>query len=157
MTVVDLRVFGQAELKKVAGLLREADRRDLERELRASQRRAFSGLEKSVKKSALEFLPHRGGYASTMFATVRVEIVTRLSGRVTVRARVFARGSKELRDVASVNRGRLRHPLFGNRLHWYDTRVKPGFVDSAASRVPDAAVREGIRGVERVIRKITKG
>ncbi len=30
-------------------------------------------------------------------------------------------------DLRSLDAGRLRHPLYGNRRHWYTQRVRAGF------------------------------
>ena len=47
------------------------------------------------------------------------------------KARAKAAGKKykgnASHNLAAINSGTLRHPLFGNRDYWYDTPVKPGF------------------------------
>lgn len=37
-------------------------------------------------------------------------------------------------DIGSINRGRLRHPVYGNRSVWRDTNVQAGFVDRGADK-----------------------
>jgi hypothetical protein len=63
--------------------------------------------------------------------------------RIVGTANVSARGKTEERDVAAVNRGRLRHPVFGRRrAPWKTTTVVRGFVDrpinKAGDRITDA-------------------
>lgn len=62
-------------------------------------------------------LPARGGLAARVAGAAR-----HTRERIPGGLRVSARGRI---DVASLDRGRLRHPLYGNREHWYDQRVQP--------------------------------
>jgi hypothetical protein len=58
------------------------------------------------------------------------------------------------RDLASINRGRLRHPLFGNRRYWYDQSVTPGFWDKAMEKgVKDVRV-ELLKALDEVAAKL---
>jgi hypothetical protein len=52
-------------------------------------------------------------------------------------------------DVNSLNRGRLRHPLFGNRNHWYDIRIRPGFINVAADQTFKDVRREVLKAIDR--------
>jgi hypothetical protein len=47
---------------------------------------------------------------------------------------VWAAGKRDRRDLPTINQGRLRHPLFGRRTHWYTTRVRRGTVDDALTK-----------------------
>ena len=149
-------VTGSAELRHVAALLRKAHAVDLEKELKASQRAAVRPLSREIKAEAALLLPKRGGYAGTMSRAIRVTTSVGL-GRGTLTARIFARGKKELRDVAAVNAGRIRHPLFGQRSHWYVTSAVPGFVDRPVARLIDRVRDEALDGVDRVLQKIARG
>lgn len=139
------------ELRRVAASLRKAEYRDLAQELRKSQRQALKPLQPEIKAEALASLPKRGGYNRIMARSVKVTVLTRLSGGPVVRAHIYASGKREHRDVAAVNAGRLRHPLFGNRRHWYETGVAPGLVWRAVGRVEDSVVRESADAIERVL------
>ena len=57
-------------------------------------------------------------------------------------------------DVASLNRGRLRHPLFGNRKHWYDQAVKPGFWDDAMKRGEGETRRLVVAALDAAIQRL---
>jgi hypothetical protein len=150
--MITASVRGGAELRYVAGRLRKAAARDLTRELRAGQRSALRPLQREIKVEAAATLP--GGYGPLMAKAVRVSL--RRGGGAVFVARVYARGRAELRDVRAVNGGTLRHPLFGNRGHWYTTRVRPGFVDRPADRVMDRVLDECAEAVERVLTSIAR-
>jgi len=133
-------VGGRAELRHVQGLLLGSGV-DLEKRLLAETRKALRPTQREVKASAAR-LP--SGYAPTMARTVRVATrVTAGSGGIRATIRVSARGQRENRDVRSIDAGRLRHPLFGRRRHWFTTSVSPRFVAdpiaAMSKRVGDGA------------------
>jgi hypothetical protein len=150
-----LSISSGVELRYVAGLLRKAAARDLTRELRKGQRKAFQPLQKEIKAEALT-LPKRGGYNQIMSKAVRVTITTG-TGPKALTARVYARGKVETRDVRQVNDGILRHPLFGHRLRWYTTRVRKGLVDRPFNRLADQVLKESADAAQRVIDSIARG
>jgi hypothetical protein len=149
-------VTGSVELRHVAALLRNAHAVDLEKELKQSQRAAVRPLSREIKAEALATLPGRGGYGATMSRAIRVTTSVGL-GRGTLTARVYASGKVEHRDVAAVNAGRIRHPLFGRRKYWYVTSVASGFVDRPVARLIDRVRDEAAAGVDRVLQKIARG
>jgi hypothetical protein len=151
--MLSMSVGGAAELRYIAARLRKTAAVGLRKELGKAQRQAFRPLEKEIKGEAGVSLP--SGYAPPMARTVKVSVSTRL-GEMAVTARIFARGRKELRDVASVNRGLLRHPLFGNRRYWFRQGVRPGFVDRPVRRLEDRIVRESRDALERVANEIVR-
>ncbi len=143
------------ELRYVAGQLRKAAAKDLKDELRKAQRKALAPLQKEIKAEALAILPKRGHYNVVMSKAVKVSILG--AGTSRLQARVYAVGKAEQRDVAQVNAGILRHPLFGKRKSWHTTRVKRGFVDNAFDRVADRMLEEAGQAVQLIIDKIARG
>lgn len=146
-------VTGSAELRYVAGKLRKAAARDLQVELSKAQREAFKPLAPEIRLEALAILP--GGYGPTMANAVKVSVRSNLA-RATVTANIFARARKELRDVVAVNRGLLRHPLFGNRNRWYAQKVRAGFVTRAVNRLEDRIGRESTDALDRIVKEIAR-
>lgn len=144
------------ELRYVAGLLRKAAARDLTRELRKGQRAAVRPLQKEIKTEALATLPKRGGYNATMSKAVKVSVTTG-TGRKAMTVRVYARGKVENRDVVQVNRGILRHPVFGHRGRWTVTKVRPHFVDRPIDKLSDQILKESADAAERVLKSIARG
>ncbi len=152
--MIGLAMTGGPELRYVAGLLRKAAVKDLKAELRKGQRKAFTPLQKEIKLEAAAALP--GMYAGVMAKAVKVSVRTGFA-RTVFTVRIYARGKVELRDVRSINAGRIRHPLFGNRRRWYTTQVRPGFVDRPVDRNWDRVVDESADAVGRVLLQIAKG
>lgn len=145
------RVTGAAELRYVARLVERQRVAGLKQELARAQRRAFAPLLPAIKAEAAT-LP--SGYAPTMARTVKLSV--RRRGLETT-AEVYARGRRSERDVRSIDAGRLRHPLFGNRGHWYTTRVRPGFVDRPVNRLGERIASESLDALERVANEIARG
>lgn len=155
--VASVSMSSGVELRYVAGLLRKAAARDLTRELRKGQRAAVRPLQKEIKTEALATLPKRGGYNATMSKAVKVSTTTG-TGRNAMTVRVYARGKVENRDVVQVNRGILRHPVFGVwRKKVPPTRVRPGFVDRPVDKLADQILKESADAAERVLKSIARG
>lgn len=128
------RVTGQAELRHVQGQITVALPK-LIKKATPGVRREMDKLEPDVQAEAGVTLPAQGGYGLVMERSVRAKTTVKATAkRIVATGDVSARGKREDRDVAAVNRGRLRHPLFRNRLHWYTTTVLPGFVDRPIDR-----------------------
>lgn len=117
-------VRGDAQLAALGRRLKEAgeDGGTLRREMLAAIRDATELLPEELVASALNTLPQRGGLAARV-ATSKITRSTRLSARragVTIKA--------EHKDhINSMDKGHVRHPLFGDRKHWYTEAVKPGW------------------------------
>lgn len=104
-----------------AARLRVADR-ELIRLARRNIRDAVAPVKDAIRVRALETLPKSGGLAARV-AGSRLGTSTSFSprtGGVTLRMR-----SQD--NLRSIDAGRVRHPLFGDRKHWYEEAVTPGF------------------------------
>lgn len=153
--------MSSVEARHLAHRLRKAAARDLVREVRSAKVNAVKPLQAEIKAEAARTLP--GQYAGVMAKDVKVTTQTR---GTTLRVRVFARGKAELRDVAAVNAGTLRHKLFGRssyidragrkRSGWFAQRVRPGFVDRPVDELADRVLREAAEGVGDVLQKIAR-
>jgi len=60
------------------------------------------------------------------------------------------------RDLYKLNRGKLRHPLFGNRQWWYDQQVKAGFWDDAMDEGADEVRLKMIEAIDAALEEIAK-
>jgi hypothetical protein len=135
---VDLVVHGGEQLEKVARRLKEIGDKELRKELFSGIQRAAKPMKLAAQQAARSKLPRRGGLnewvASSKF-TVSVRSGKFPAARVT--------GKKSGHDLAALNRGRLRHPLYGDRGHWYTQQIDANwFSDAMAAQAP--AVREEI-------------
>jgi hypothetical protein len=105
-----------------------------------------------IRQNAREVLPHRGGLYA-IIANSKIGVRTRTSGRsvgVTVQA-------NNPHDIRSLNAGRLRHPLYGDKDHWFSQTVEPGWFDKPLiERAP--VIRTRIKRVlDDVGRDLTRG
>lgn len=145
----DLRIEGADALAKVARRLRDIGDRELKRELFRGINRAVKPLKDEAAKGALQTLPRRGGLAAKV-AKVRVRVETR-TGAST--AGVQLRGTVAGMNLRAIDRGQLRHPVFGNREVWTVQSVPAGWwsrtLDSRAADVTRLRVAEAMADVAR--------
>lgn len=148
--MISSKVKGDAELRAVQlQLLQEAQA--LSHNVVQAAEKGLAGFAPRIASVAPEYLPDR--YAPVFAGDIKVQTFVHLAVAPSVRIRVSAHGVRGSRDVRAVNAGRVRHPLFGNRNHWYDTRARPGvvvktfrkmrpeIVDSINEELADAARR----------------
>lgn len=145
------------DLTTVRRNLRQLGDRGLSRQLSAGLQRAAKPLKPAVQKSAASLMP--SGYGPTLSKSLRVRTQTReRRGSASVQIRLFGEGKGEKRDIPTINRGTLRHPVFGRRKKaWVAQKVKVGFVDRPADQLGPAMAREMQAVVEHVADLITKG
>lgn len=129
----EVRLAGGTQLDRVVYGLRRVGDQGLGRIMSKQLRAATAPLRKDIKAEVPRAMP--SGYAPILSKSLRFRQqiqTTRTTSRVTFR--VHADGQRERRDVPTLNRGRLRHPLWGDREYWVDQRVRRGFVDRPIDR-----------------------
>lgn len=162
MSSLEVRIRGAANLRRVADQIRTEGRKPLAREMANAISKAIEPVKLSIAREADEVMPSRGGYQSTFSRSLGFRQSRRTSGNsATVILLVYASGAKERRDINALNRGSLRHPVYG-RSHkikrgvrtgtirpnpWTVTRIRPGFFD----RGTDKAMGEAEKGLLQVI------
>lgn len=153
--VAELRVEGADKFGKLAKELRLLGDKELRSELYRGINRSVKPLSEEVKKQTPQFLPRR--YAFELSKTLKIR-ARRRAGKnpaIYLVAKANTRRGTE-RDLASLNRGRLRHPLYGNRRYWYDQEVSPNWWDDPLLDGADQ-VREEIVGIlDEVVQKVAK-
>lgn len=113
------------DLRVLSARLKAAGEVGLRRNMAAAVRRGTAPARAAAKAKVAEVMPHSGGLAALMArssVTTQIRTGARSTG-VTVRMRGPKDASGKTVDVVSLNRGRLRHPLFGNRDYWFDQQV----------------------------------
>ncbi|HEY0643871.1 MAG TPA: hypothetical protein VGD39_10665 [Nocardioides sp.] len=148
---MEVSITGGRALLEVARALKKVGDTGLGKEMGKALRDASRELRPAIKTSAAQLMPHSGGYAAVLSTSLRFRQTvhtTRHTARVIYK--VHADGRHERRDVPNLNRGRLRKPLYGNRAHWFDQRIRPGFVD----RPVDRAAPEVARRMQAVVRYV---
>jgi hypothetical protein len=141
------------DLFKLAADLRRAGARSVQRELYAAVQRSGRRIVEAAKEGAQE-LPESGGLAARVAgANYRVQLRGGRNPGVRVTA-TERRGAPV--DLSSVDRtGRIRHPLYGNRHHWYSTQAPAGWFTRPALAAAEGARKEIKTAVGRIEREIT--
>ena len=138
---VDIRVEGADKFARLARALRQIGDKELRRELYAGINRAVKPLTESVKDATRRYLPD--AYADELSKTLKVR-ARRRAGKdpgVSLAGTAKTRAGKD-RNLRALNRGQLRHPLYGNREHWFNQKVTPGWWDEPLSDGADEVRQE---------------
>lgn len=134
-------------------------RREIFNALRRDLRKPLPDLRKQVRASAKSTLPGGNGlgaWVAKARLTVKVKDSGRSAGiRVKV-SRASADGDKA--DLKALDdRGKVRHPLRGNRGYWYSQQVPPGFFTKAWERTGPEFIKAAEGAMDRALEVIRRG
>lgn len=147
---MDLRVTGADDLAALGKALKAAGDRELRRELMKGLQRAGKPAKEAAKAAARSELPSSGGLGEYV-ARSKFSVRTRASGN-SPGVEVVAKNA-EL-DLPAMNRGRLRHPVYGNRNRWVTQQIKPRwFTDAMEAQAPQVR-RELVAAIRAVAAKL---
>lgn len=149
--IPELRVDGANQLVQISRALKTADPL-IKRELAAGIREATAPIKKEAEAELVAVLPSRGGAAADISADTKV-VTQRLAGRAGPGIRLRARSR---RNVRRIDRGRLRHPLFGNKGHWFTTNVRPGWFSRPVLDAGDDLRKELSSRLDKVAQMIAR-
>jgi hypothetical protein len=154
---IELRVQGADELNRVARKLKEAGDKGLRKELYSGLQRATKPIRADVQRSLATVLPQRGGLARKM-SRARVTTKIRTSNRNTrLRIEVSSPRGEDI-DVKAMDRGRLRHPVFGVwRPNTPTQQIPAGVVTDPLERGAAVARHEAQDALSRVAQKLGGG
>jgi hypothetical protein len=154
----DLSITGLDDVAKLTRDLKAAGNTELKKEMREAAKRIAVPAQEAVRQAALDTLPTKGGLNEWVAGRLKFKSLVRLAGKnVGIRIKISHRGKTGLSDLGAINRGRVRHPLYGNRDHWYLTQVPAGFVGKALDEMADTAREEFLAAVDEVARKFAAG
>jgi hypothetical protein len=152
--VPSVKVRGAEKLARVADVLAEhADGRSLRNKMLRNIRLAAAPITAAQRASVAAGLPQRGGLAATVTGAGKFSVRSSLKGK---RVGVTIVDSWPKHDMRAIDHGYIRHPLFGNRAHWYTTRAKPGLLTRPFWRHESAIRRAVIRAIDETAREIVK-
>lgn len=159
MAVISLADHGAEQFFALARRLREADDKDLRRELYRGLNGAMKPLTAAVRQSAVDVLPRRGGLGAEI---ARSKMRTqRRTGAKSVGIKLIVTGTGGSmgrgRDIAALDRGKARHPLFGNRSHWYLQAVPPGWFTRPTDNSKSEVQEKLLAAMQNVADKIDRG
>ncbi|SRR6266508_3324220 len=153
--MLDVRVTGAQELREVVRDLRVVGDKDLKRELYRALNRAVKPLKADVKAEVPRRMPAK--YAAVLGKSMKLASSIRTGRTAAVTIKASAKGKVENRDVRALDRGILRHPLFGNRRKWYTTHIKPGFFTDPLEKGAHKVRVELVQAINVVARKLQRG
>jgi hypothetical protein len=137
---VDFRMTGGDELAAVGRRVKAAGNRGLSKEFRAGLAKAARPATEAARRGARDDLPSQGGLNETVAAgkfTAKVK-VTGSSADLTVSASAGM-------DLPALDRGRLRHPVYGHRGTWVNQTIPAGWfskrMEEQADRVIEPVVK----------------
>jgi hypothetical protein len=152
--VAELRIVGADKFGYLAKALKESGNKDLRKELYKGIGRSVRPLSAAVKKGTASYFPRR--YALELKKSLRLKTKKLVRNPGITRAASAKTPRGKDRDLASLNRGRLRHPLYGNRRYWYDQDVSPNWWDEVLAEGADEVRQELVNVLDDIASKIEK-
>ncbi len=166
-----IRATGGEKLQRVILRLKETGNEGLGKGMAAGLRIAARPIEPAVRAEASRRMPPGYGPVLSKSLTFRTTVRSfKYTARVTWK--VYGDGKKERRDVPALNRGQLRHPVFGRtrrlKRHakhratsqpnsWVTQRIQRGFVDDPVKLLAPNVRKEMDKVIDQVAAKITRG
>lgn len=153
--VAELRIEGADKFGKLAKALRQAGDKELRKELYRGINQAVKPLTEAVKKGTASYFPRR--YAVELTRTLKVT-ARRRGGRdpsIRLQGKAKTKQGKE-RNLAALNRGRLRHPLYGDRRHWFNQEVSQGFWDEPLLEGADQVREDVVNVLDEIGKRLEK-
>jgi hypothetical protein len=148
----DITITGADKFAKVAKALKQAGDKELRKELYSGINRATKPMRAEAKKSAERKLPHAGGLNKRV---ARARLSTRRRAGRNPGVKIVATGMSQL---ALMDKGRLRHPVWGNRGRWVNQPIPEAegwFTEPMQDGAP-VARREIVRSLDQVAKKLAR-
>jgi hypothetical protein len=141
-------------LETLAARLREAGDTGLLRELTGAFRRSTDPVPQEIRAGLVPKLPNPYAAVLDEDLTIRASVRTTRNPGVSL---VGTTRSGQRRRIRRLDRGILAHPLWGNRRHWYDQPVEPGWFTGPAQAAAPRVRAELEQALHDVADEITKG
>jgi hypothetical protein len=140
-------VRGADDFARLAKALKEGPE-DLQREFSKAVSKATAPLKTAARESARQTLPRRGGLADRV---ARSRFATRRSTGRRAGVRVTVSSPDAL---GQLDRGVVRHPVFGNRNVWVTQSITPGWWTKPTDQVGPEVQRALLAAMDEVGKKL---
>ena len=152
--MIEARINGGAAFKHAAQQMRAQGRRDLSKQMMAALVEAGKPIEQSISAEAYDSMP--SGYKALLTASLAHRQGRRTGGQqARLILRTYADGQVKRRDIRALEKGILRHPLWGKRSQkWYITSFRPGFHARGTARMRDHVQPELLKVVQEFAQKL---
>lgn len=147
----EVQVAGADQLERLGARLKDLGDKELRRELFSGITRATKPLKLAAKQSARAKLPKRGGLNELVASQAKLSTRTRVTGKTVGVRLVAALGKTNLRLM---DRGELRHPVYGNRAAWVVQEVEPGWFSDPMHAGEPLVRREVLSALDDLERKL---
>jgi hypothetical protein len=150
--MADLAITGADKFAKVAKALKQAGDKDLAKEFYSGINRSTKPLRAEARKSAERRLPRAGGLNKRV---ARARFTTRRRTGKNAGVRIVAVGMDQL---ALMDQGRVRHPVWGNRGRWVNQPIPDAagwFTEPMEEGAPQVR-RELVRSLDAVAKKLAR-
>lgn len=133
------------------------------KEMGAALLKATKPVQVAIAREADEVMPKHGGYRTEFAASLRFRLNRRAQGnRATVILLTFANGKGQRRDIGALERGILRHPVYGRSRRvrsgaragtrhpnpWSVTKIRGGFHQRGTDGAMDEAAQELVKVID---------
>lgn len=126
------------------------DAKAIRREMMRGLNRATKPIRDDMRENLADRLPRRNGLAALIAGDFSANTTAKSGRYAGISIFTKSRGH----DLRSIERGRLRHPLFGNRGYWYDQPINDKPLEAALEENKDTARREALRVMDDIARKV---
>lgn len=147
---------GPANLYSVRQALKQVGATGLGRQMDAGFKAAVKPLGPEIVAEVPKAMP--SGYAPVLSRSLTFRLASRTARQSTeLRYRVYGDGQTERRDVPALNKGLLRHPVYGRRRKaWVAQKVRPGFVDVPFKRLEPKVRKEMLAVLDSVTAQLKR-
>lgn len=147
----DFKIDGAKQLAELTRKFRSIEDKTVRRELSKSLTRATKRSKDAIRASAREKLPKRGGLAASIAAS-RISVRNKTASRIAVLQLV----TSNKHNIRAIDRGIVRHPVYGNRKKWATQKV-PALFWTAPMRLNTANARRELAGaLDELQRKLSR-
>lgn len=145
MAEPDIRIVGAEKLQRVARKLKETGDKELRKELYSGIQRAAKPVKAAMQAAARAQLPKAGGL-NNFVADGKFSVSTKAGSNpgVTIKAK----------KGGGADRGRIRHPVFGNKAVQVTQQVDSGWFTQTGKDAAPVVRAELLKVIDDVARKI---
>jgi hypothetical protein len=168
---LEIRIEGAATFHRVAAQMRAEGQKDLSRRMADALDDAVEPVKVSIRREAETAMPSSGGYSALLSKSLRWKLARRVGAqRAFLKLNTYADGTSERRDVQALERGNLRHPIYGRSRKikrgrragtiqpnpWAVTSVRAGFHERGTAQAIDLAQDALVEVVEEYAARLIK-
>jgi hypothetical protein len=146
--VADVEVRGAEKLTELGRAMKTADKA-MQREVRAALREAVKPAIAAARLRARQTLPHSGGLGQYIGRS-------RINTQIKMGSQVASLRVTSKSHNPRIDRGVVRHPVFGHRDRWSEQRVPEGWFSQPMTQLGPELRRELLQSMDRLAEQMRK-